>query len=769
MRRQASKASFQDLPQEIQDMIFVLLSRHDAAVCALVCQAWFESFVPILLDSLASTSSDAGPGDGSDVVPEAGTGQGGVGGRQGVRTVLDAYQRMAGWLYSKGQGQKEERKEGRDMAVHQGVLDKASANTGKSAMFEGLLQALEPVMPTVSGSAVEQVLRNSDCLKEVRVSGLWTPVNAAITAAGAGAGVTLQDPSPLLDKRRPPYPLCRMDSLHIVNTNTIHMHLRVKETSLWSLLDCRRLSSAPLPSSCPSSSPSSSSSSPPPSSQDELGLQLSRAATIFMISQNSASLLGALPATLSRLVLETFEDTRVTGMLAASWRTLDNSSSSSSRKGLQEELSTTQVHAKRRSEEIPFQSTQQQNESGFLHLRRIHHSCLRLDKQIFIPFLRRFHYLHEIHLCLSGTMQSYIKISDTLAASCPTLDVGVFGGQEKDISDQDLAVLIGSSAGGWRTLAVDTHCVFGPLSAVAVVRSRHVRKLENLRVTTGNLDFPSDMIQELLCTATRLKRLEGRSLHRNWAPMMHLSAKDLITGEWVCKDLETFHCAIKDIPRPDIKTRKNGRPLVGRMHRGDSMEESFRVQRLVYGQLGRLRKLRELVLGYRSCEGNERFGGFVTDEDWGWEQGIAEADSYSVDSPSSPTSPTAFTDINDVDDGDEKEGEDQEGDEDMPTGLLYDCLAMSLESGLALLGGLTELKWLSLEGTSHCVKDAERKWMATHWPGLFLEDEVEGDNGSGGDGRGGVLRDVFWKKFMICGYHATEPWYNNWEDIEANA
>ncbi|KAF8946049.1 hypothetical protein BGZ47_001434 [Haplosporangium gracile] len=181
--------------------------------------------------------------------------------------------------------------------------------------------------------------------------------------------------------------------------------------------------------------------------------------------------------------------------------------------------------------------------------------------------------------------------------------------------------------------------------------------------------------------------------------MMHLSAKDLATGEWVCKDLETFHCAIKDIPRPDIKTQKNGRPLVGRMHRGDSMEESFRVQRLVYEQLGRLWKLRELVLGYRSCEGDERFGGFATDEDRGWEQGITEADSYSVDSASSPTSPAAPNNINDVDDSDENGCKDQEEDEDMPTGLLYDCLAMSLESGLGLLGGLTELKWLSLEGT----------------------------------------------------------------------
>ncbi|KAG0061873.1 hypothetical protein BGZ90_003348 [Linnemannia elongata] len=250
--------------------------------------------------------------------------------------------------------------------------------------------------------------------------------------------------------------------------------------------------------------------------------------------------------------------------------------------------------------------------------------------------------------------------------------------------------------------------------------------------------------------------------------MIHISAKDLVQGEWACKDLETFHCAIKDIPRPDIKTRKNGQPLVGRMHRGVSMEESLRVQRLVYEQLGRLRKLRELVLGYRSCDGDERFGGFVTDEDLGWEQGITEADYYSADSPTSPVGSISSSSINDGSDSNEGKMQDEE-DEDMPTEMLYDCLAMSLESGLELLGGLTELKWLSLEGTSHCVKNVERKWMANQWPGLFLEDELEEEDDRGGSGGGGVLRDVFWKKFMICGYHATEPWYNNWEDIEANA
>ncbi|KAK3839416.1 MAG: hypothetical protein JOS17DRAFT_729064 [Linnemannia elongata] len=624
-------------------------------------------------------------------------------------------------------------------------------------------------MPVISRDAVEQVLRNSVGLQEVRVTGCWTPSTATPSATKARAGMALQDLSPSFDKQqRLPYPLCRMDSLHITNIDPTYKRRQDKETiTLLSLLERHTSPSSPPFTSCSLSPSPSPSPPPPPLIHDEVGLQLSQAAAISMTSQHPASVLSALPATLSRLVLEAVESDQVTGMLAASWRTIDSNCSGNSRGGLWEEMDSTQALTQRRGGEVTtFQSNQQQKNAGLHHMRRIHLSCLQLDKLDFIPFLLRFHNLVEIHFCLPVAMRFYIKkIAETLSTSCPALNVGVFGGQDVDLTDQDLATLIGSSAGGWRTLAVDTNCYFGSLSAAAVVvEGRHARTLENFRVTTGNCFFPSPMIQELLCTAVKLKRLEGRSFLRDSAPMIHISANDLVRGEWACKDLETFHCAIKDIPRPDIKTTKDGRRLVGRLHRGDSMEESFRVHQLVYEQLGRLKKLRELVLGYRSCDSDERFGGLVTDEDLGWEQGIAEADYYSADSPTYTIDTHEGTGI----DRDEVKEQDEK-DENLPTDMLYDCLAMSLESGLELLGGLTELKWLSLEGISHCVKVVERKCMANQWPGLFLEDELEEKNDRGGRGGRGVLRDVFWKKFMICGYHPTEHWYNTWEEIEANA
>lgn len=214
-------------------MIFVLLSRHDAAVCALVCQAWFGIFAPVLLDSLVSTSpAGAELSDGSD------TFVGGGGGRevwQEVRTVLDAYQRMTKWLLSQGQ---EGGKNGSDTA-QQGAHEKGDANTGKSTMGGELQQAPEPAMPMISRDAVEQVLRNSIGLQVVRVTGFWTPLAATPSATEAGEGMAFQDISPLLDKQqRLPYPLCRMDSLHITNFDPTNILGRDKETTtLLSLLE----------------------------------------------------------------------------------------------------------------------------------------------------------------------------------------------------------------------------------------------------------------------------------------------------------------------------------------------------------------------------------------------------------------------------------------------------------------------------------------------------------------------------------------------------
>ncbi|KAG0377201.1 hypothetical protein BGX24_006532 [Mortierella sp. AD032] len=726
-------SSFQHLPQELQDMILLSMSKHDVAVCALVCQAWFDVFAPVILDAVEASSSSCASVAmaGTELHHEDSGGQ--EKGRMNVLTVLDAYQRITAWLLAQGETTttitSQQHKNKNDSVVI----------AGTSSTSENMVP--EPIVPKICQHAVEHLLRSNQGLQELRMSGWWKALyqsneddSCYYHDSGERNDVASTDPDTAttapecsVDKRRPPYPLCKRSTLHLTNT------FLVKERPLLSFLErCPIPSSSLSLSSLLSSSLSLSSCDsrgPPP-----LQVQLSRRATVSM-KMCPTSVFAAIPGGLTRLVLEYVNSKNETsGMIAASWRTIGDCGTDCTCQQKQQ-----QQHQQQRLGQT------QQDQQAFLHLRRLHHTVLIIDKKAFLPFLRRFQNLHEIHLCLLEPMAAYSSnIAEALSTSCPLLQVGVFGGMQTNLSDMDLAYLIGASSRGWKTLATDTNCVFGKLSAEAVVRSHHAETLENFRVTTGELDFPSEMIQELLCSAPRLKRFEGRSWWRDWATMMHISAKDLVQEEWVCTELETFHCAITGIPRPDVKTRKNGRPLKGSLHEGESMEESFRVQRPVYQQLGRLTKLRELVLGYRSNDADESVGGFVTDEDRWWEQGITEA--------------LYYRDRGDKGDDDDDIDEEEEKEYDVRTGLLYDTMAMSLESGLELLTGLSELTWLSLEGTSHRVKDAERRWMKQQWPRMFLvEDSQDGV---------AVARDAFWAQFMINGYHSTESWDNNWPDVE---
>ncbi|KAF9931147.1 hypothetical protein FBU30_010683 [Linnemannia zychae] len=725
-------ASFQHLPQEIQDMIFLHLSAHEAAICALVCQGWFNIFARLVLASFTPSSHPNlffTPAIDEYIDNEAHKQQQEEWRRQQqaqFRMVLDSYQKMAGFLLA--------HKERKYKDTTKETNKKESYLPVQTRIFKGL-GGHEPRIPCISESAVEQILRNndnSDELKEVRISGWWKPLDDL--QSGSLVASTTRNLFPTLknNSKGPQLPraICGLRKLQLVDADSPAYNQEIK---LMSLL---QQSSSQLSFA----SASSSSSTSYKVAIGDSGIQLSRSAILPVLS-HSARIIGALPGGLLRLTMESVEKSGSTiGMVAASGRTLEDHF------GKQHTLSNNAASmSKPRQRHGCVQET-----TRFSNFRRLHHAGLTIDKEVFIPFLRRFQNLNEIHLSLPESLFRYSKdISEALSTSCPSLNVAVFGGHGSDIQDTDLAYLIESSSCGWKTLATDTHCVFGFLSAAAVVRNkRHLATLENFRVTTGDLDFPSSMIHELLCSAKRLKRFEGRSFYRDWAPMMRISAQDMIQGEWACTDLETFHCAISNIPRPDLKQMKNGKPLRGPLHAGESMDESFKLQKLVYQQLGRLTKLRELVLGYRSCEGKESTGGFITDEDRWWDQGVPEADYY-------------YSSDDNYDSTGESSSSEDDDDGVLPTGLLYDCLSMSLESGLEELKNLTELTWLSLEGISHCVKNKDRQWIKQQWPKMFVDDD------DGSEQNGSLKRDGFWTKYMICGYHVSEPWYNNWSDIEA--
>lgn len=78
-----------------------------------------------------------------------------------------------------------------------------------------------------------------------------------------------------------------------------------------------------------------------------------------------------------------------------------------------------------------------------------------------------------------------------------------------------------------------------------------------------------------------------------------LDAREIVQSDWVCQDLEVFHCRIGNIPRPEITRTICRKPATKRHVKSGTMEESIDLQRQVYAKLARLKKLRELRLGLR--------------------------------------------------------------------------------------------------------------------------------------------------------------------------
>lgn len=142
---------------------------------------------------------------------------------------------------------------------------------------------------------------------------------------------------------------------------------------------------------------------------------------------------------------------------------------------------------------------------------------------------------------------------------------------------------------------------------------------------------------------------------------MELSDDGGVQG-WVCSELEVFECQIGIIPRPDITRNILDGPASGHACDGTT-QESIDLQRKVYAKLAQLTKLRELTLG------------FPIHTKYKYKHG-------------------------------DKEYYRQ-----------YDCLVMTLESGLDLLKRLKELRVVGLEDMEvYGDGEKEQSWFAEHWP-----------------------------------------------------
>ncbi|KAF8946333.1 hypothetical protein BGZ47_000812 [Haplosporangium gracile] len=169
----------------------------------------------------------------------------------------------------------------------------------------------------------------------------------------------------------------------------------------------------------------------------------------------------------------------------------------------------------------------------------------------------------------------------------------------------------------------------------------------------------SKEIQGLLCGLPKLKEfnLLGACSH-DVPPDPSLDASDIVTSEWACTNLEVFGCKIKGLRRPPKPT--NGRvsgPIKTRAE-----QESIDLQRRVCAQLGKLTKLRDLIL---------RVHAPIFD------------DHYTPNNPRNTR----------------------------------DCLALGFETGLDLLRDLKELRKVGLEDMDVDIGNfAEQTWVAQNWP-----------------------------------------------------
>ncbi|KAG0208807.1 hypothetical protein BGX28_000350 [Mortierella sp. GBA30] len=208
----------------------------------------------------------------------------------------------------------------------------------------------------------------------------------------------------------------------------------------------------------------------------------------------------------------------------------------------------------------------------------------------------------------------------------------------------------------------DEYFAFGEKSVSALMD--HVSTLEVFCVEAAS--FSSKEIQRLLCSTPRLRVFNILPTDRR-QPIQYeswLDARD-IAQDWACTSLRVFGCPIGGISRPDIELELHSGPVSYhcRYPKG-SHQESIALQKRVYSQLVRLTHLQELRMGIPYDSESLRYHRY------------------------------------------DKENERQ-----------YDCLAMSLESGLDLLRGLQRLQVVALEDMEVGIdNENERRWVAQHWP-----------------------------------------------------
>ncbi|KAG0066911.1 hypothetical protein BGZ89_006770 [Linnemannia elongata] len=285
------------------------------------------------------------------------------------------------------------------------------------------------------------------------------------------------------------------------------------------------------------------------------------------------------------------------------------------------------------------------------------------------------------HLVESIDIETSMFFLDSFLTGCPTtfprltslsIDGAEYGdGSEyvNDESEKDLAQLLDRCSAGLRLFSFSprlekfewTHrdregYKIGDKTVEALIK--HSATLEVVRFG-GDYVCSWQQIDRLLCSLPKLKEIyfEFNCLNNygGW-----LEAGKILDSEWVCLDLEVFGCAIRGIPRPEIPRT----PIIQGKVRSGTRQESLDLQRRVYTKLALFTKLRELRSSTQLDEMTNAYKKISKRRVW-----------------------------------------------------QYDCLSMTLESGLDVLKDLQNLRVVELWYLDNGIYNAEEKeWVQKNWP-----------------------------------------------------
>ncbi|KAK3815466.1 MAG: hypothetical protein J3Q66DRAFT_344806 [Benniella sp.] len=309
------------------------------------------------------------------------------------------------------------------------------------------------------------------------------------------------------------------------------------------------------------------------------------------------------------------------------------------------------------------------NEAGqepFPNLRRLILEHVEdFFQESYTPFWRRCKAVEALELTYgSPGLQDAVTAIETFFPNLNTISFG------EDLlcdtmEDANLARVLFASQVGWRSISIMRYVDFGEQSWKAL--SQHASTLENFTI----MRWPHPEKFKPRPFFTSFPRLRSFvTLSEGWIAKSDIISTDVdewihqdpLSGSftpWLCEiSLTDLRIRISGIPRPDVICDDSGQkrqPVVDETYPG----EGRMIQHQVYERLSRFVNLEVLWLGHNSCD--------------------------------------AFAIVH---------------------SNQYECLEMSLESGLDQLEGLKRLRVLNVSLMATRIGQSEARWMAEQWPKL---------------------------------------------------